>query len=107
MAVPVNTIGPSLAFYTRILGFTVVSRDAKTAHLKRGGAEIGLVENKDDPQQASCWFAVRDVEQLRAEFVSAGIEPGEIDLQEWDGRKHRVFFAKEPYGVCFCFSQAL
>ena len=106
MALPVNTIGPALAFYTRMLGFTVVSRDAGSARLRRGGAEIGIAENGADPQQASCWFSVRDLDAVRTELAAAGIEPGVVDIQEWDGRQHRVFFAKEPFGVCFCFSQA-
>jgi hypothetical protein len=33
--------------------------------------------------------------------------PGIIDEQEYDGKPCRVFFAKEPYGVCCCFTQSL
>ena len=37
----------------------------------------------------------------------SGIAPGIIDEQEYDGKPYRVFFAKDPYGVCFCFTQPL
>ena len=40
-----------------------------------------------------------------AEYDAKGIGPGIIDEQEYDGKPYRVFFAKEPYGVCFCFNR--
>ena len=69
--------------------------------------EIGLAVNGRDPEQASCWFSVGDVEALWQEYHAKGIAPGIIDEQEYDGKPYRVFFAKEPYGVCFCFTQPL
>ena len=30
---------------------------------------------------------------------------GIIDVQEYDGKPFRIFFARDPYGVCFCFTQ--
>jgi hypothetical protein len=68
---------------------------------------IGLAVNGQDPEQASCYFAVTDVAALRAEFASKGIAPTEVQRDEHDGRPLLVFFAKEPYGVCFCFGQSV
>ena len=68
---------------------------------------IGLAVNGRDPEQASCWFSVGDVDALGQEYEARGIGPGIIDGQEYDGRPYRVFFAREPYGVCFCFTQPL
>ena len=48
---------------------------------------------------------VGDVEQLREELAARGIEPSPVRLDEHGGKQYRVFFAKEPYGVCFCFGQ--
>jgi hypothetical protein len=42
-----------------------------------------------------------------SEFDSKCIAPGIIDEQEYDGKPFRVFFAKDPYGVCFCFTPPL
>jgi hypothetical protein len=67
--------------------------------------EIGLAVNGRDPEQASCWFSVGDVDSLWKEYEAKGIGPGIIDEQRYDGKPYRVFFAKEPYGVCFCFTQ--
>ena len=60
-----------------------------------------------DPEQASRWFSVGDVDALWREFDSKLASPGIIDEQEYDGKRFRVFFAKEPYGVCFCFTHPL
>jgi hypothetical protein len=44
------------------------------------------------------------VDALWAEYEAKGIGPGIIDEQEYDGKPIRVFFAKDYYGVCFCFT---
>jgi hypothetical protein len=106
-ALPVLELGPAIGYYTQCLGFTLVSKDQSTARLRRDEVEIGLAVNGQDPSQASCWFSIGDVDALRREYESKGIGPGIIDEQEFDGKPYRVFFAKEPYGVCFCFTHPL
>ena len=106
-ALPVKEVGPAVGYYTQCLGFSLISKDATSAKLKRDDVYIGLSVNGRDPEQASCWFSVSDVESLRREFDGKGIAPGIIDEQEYDGKRYRVFFAKEPFGVCFCFTQPL
>lgn len=102
---PVKHLGPAIGYYTQVLGFSVVSREEKKAALRRGEAQIGLAENSQDPEQASCYFAVSDVEGLRRELEVKGIEPTAIRVDEHEGKQYRVCFAREPYGVCFCFGQ--
>jgi lactoylglutathione lyase len=104
-AIPVKEIGPSVGYYTQCLGFSLVSKDKATAKLRRDDVQIGLAVNGQDPEQASCWFSVDDVDTLWRELDDKGIEPGVIDEQQYDGKPYRVFFAKDPYGVCFCFTQ--
>jgi hypothetical protein len=106
-ALPVKEIGPAVGYYTQCLGFTLVSQDRTTARLRRDDVEIGLAVNDQDPEQASCWFSVGDVDALWREYDARCIGPGIIDEQEHEGKPYRVFFAKEPYGVCFCFTQPL
>jgi hypothetical protein len=106
-ALPVKEIGPAIGYYTQCLGFSLVSKEPTTAVLKRDDVQIGLAVNGRDPEQASCWFSVGDVDALWQEYHGKGIGPGVIDEQEWDGERYRVFFAKEPYGVCFCFTHPL
>jgi lactoylglutathione lyase len=106
-ALPVKELGPAVGYYVQCLGFELLSKDKTAARLRRDGVEIGLAVNDRNPEQASCWFSVGDVQALWQEYHAKGIEPGIIDEQEYDGKPYRVFFAKEPYGVCFCFTQPL
>jgi hypothetical protein len=106
-ALPVKAMGPAIGYYTQCLGFSLVSKDRTTAVLRRDEVQIGLAMNGQDPEQASCWLSVGDVDALWQELDAKGIEPGIIDEQEYDGKPYRVFFAKVPYGVCFCFTQPL
>ena len=106
-ALPVKEIGPAVGYYTQCLGFTLVSKDGTTAKLRRDDVQIGLAVNAQDPEQASCWFSVGDVDTLWREYDARGIGPGIIAEQKHDGKPFRVFFAKEPYGVCFCFTHPL
>ena len=106
-ALPVREIGPAIGYYTRVLGFEVVSRGDDQAVLRRDSAEIGLATNGADPEQASCYFEVSDVEALREELAAAGIDPSPLRMDEYGGKRYQVFFAKEPYGVCFCFGKQL
>ena len=106
-AIPVREIGPEVGYYTQCLGFSLLSKDRTTARLRRDDVEIGLAVNGQDPEQASCWFSVGDVDALHREYEAKEIGPGIIDEQEYDGKPFRVFFAKDPYGVCFCFTHPL
>ncbi len=85
----------------------MVRKDAQVAILRRDAAELGLAVNGHDPEQASCFLAVTDVATLREALEGKGIEPSPIRRDTHDGRSSRIVFAKEPYGVCFCFGQAL
>ena len=102
-ALPVQELGPAIGYYTQVLGFSLVSKTKTSAVLRRNDAEIGLAANGEDPCQASCYFAVSNVDALRQELDAKGIEPSELREDTHDGKQYRVFFAKEPYGVCFCF----
>ena len=84
-AIPVREIGPAVGYYTQCLGFSLVSKDKTTARLKRDDVEIGLAVNGQDPEQASCWFSVGDVDALWGELDAKKAEPGVIDEQEYDG----------------------
>ena len=106
LALPVKEVGPAVGYYTHVLGFTLTERREKGATLKRDNAVIGLEQNGTDPEQASVYFSVSDVDALQQELFAKGIEPTKVAPSENGGKNYRVFFAKEPYGVCFCFGQA-
>jgi lactoylglutathione lyase len=104
-ALPSKEFGPAIGYYTQVLGFRLVERQEEKVILQRDNVQIGLAHNGNDPEQASCYFSVSDVEALYQELQEKGIEPSAVCLDEHEGKQYRIFFAKEPYGVCFCFGQ--
>jgi hypothetical protein len=104
-ALPTKDIGPAIGYYRRVLGFSLVSKAKESAILQRDHVTIGLAKNGADPEQASCYFAVKGLDDLYEELYGCGIEPSPIRVTEHEGKPQRIFFAKEPYGVCFCFGE--
>ena len=107
LALPVKEIGPAVAFYQQVFGFQATERGEKKASLVRDQATIGLAVNGKDPEQASCYFEVEDLEALREELIETGSSPTAFRIDNYGGSQYRVFFDKEPYGVCFCFGTKL
>jgi hypothetical protein len=105
-ALPVKDLGPAIAFYESVLGFSAVNCDASTAVLTRDEVRIGLVGRGDhEPGQAcSLAFEVDDLEALHRELQARGGDPGEFGIDEWGGKQHHTFFLREQQnGYCYCF----
>jgi catechol 2,3-dioxygenase-like lactoylglutathione lyase family enzyme len=108
MALPVREIGPAVEFYRRVLAFEVVSAADNTAVLQRESARIGLLRKPDHKPEEAGSFAlgVTDIEAHHRELDGRGLDLGGLGIQEWDGRKYRVFFLRESRdGYCYCFTQ--
>ncbi|HEY7309174.1 MAG TPA: VOC family protein [Gemmataceae bacterium] len=105
---PVRALEPHVAFYTGVLGFTLAGRDEQSAALKRDGVLLELVVTPGHAPAASgwCYCDVSDVEALHQEFLDGGATPEAIELQEYGGKRFRLFFLKEDYdNYCFCFGE--
>lgn len=105
---PVPDLESALPFYERALGFTVRSRAASphpSAVIARDGMEMVLAENGGDPEQASCYIAVSDVDLAYRELWDRGVNPSDLRLDDHGGKKYRVFFVRAPDGLCFCLGQ--
>jgi catechol 2,3-dioxygenase-like lactoylglutathione lyase family enzyme len=105
-ALPVKELGPAVAFYEAILGFTTVRRDALTAVLRRDDAQIGLIVKIDHlPGEAgSLAFAVDNLDALHCELTERGGQPSQFGIDDWGGKKSRTFFLRETEnGYCYCF----
>lgn len=105
---PVADVASAAPFYEQSLGFTLVERSdegRKTVRLRRNAVEIVLAENGGDPEQASCYFAVSDVDQAFADLHNKNVDTTPIQVQEHNGTRYRVFFVRAPDGLCFCLGQ--
>lgn len=101
---PVVSLERAVGFYHR-LGFEVEARSQEpvpSATIRRGGVTLRLAENGGDPEQASCYLAVSDVDQAWQDLKERGSEPGPISGSEHDGKQYRVFFLRDPEGLCYC-----
>lgn len=96
-AVPVKDIGTAIRFYTEALGFSLVTKEARSAVVRRDDVQIGLIAKTDhDPKQAgSFYFDVAEVETLRREYEGKGSKPGATEVQEYEGKSYRLFFLSE------------
>jgi catechol 2,3-dioxygenase-like lactoylglutathione lyase family enzyme len=107
-ALPVKAIVQAVEFYRSVLGFSVVASDEETAALQRDDARIGLVRKPDHkPGEAGSFaIAVADLDAMHRELDGRGLDLGGIRIDEWDGKRYRVFFLREAEnGYCYCFSQ--
>jgi len=107
MALPVKDVGAAVAYYVNVLGFRCVSSSVSLATLRRDSAEIGLSVSGADPDQASVYFSVSDIEALHRELTAKSASPSALREDIHGGQRYRVCFAREPYGVCFCFGQKI
>ena len=108
IALPVREIGPAVEFYRTVIGFDVVSSDEDAAVLQRDSAMIGLARKPDHkPDEAGSFaFGVTDIDAHHRELDGRGLDLGAVRVDEWGGRKYRVFFLREAEnGYCFCFSE--
>ncbi len=109
---PVADVEKAVAFYTAKMGFELrrssASAEPASAILGRDQVELGLAVNGQDPEQASCYIEVSDVDQVYEEYRSQGVQVSpEINESEHAGRKYRVFFVRDPDGICYCIGTAM
>src|SRR5262245_45082406 len=109
-ALPVKEIDPALEFYKTVLRFSVVANDESTATLQRDDVRIGLIRKADHKSEeaGSCAIAVADLDAMLAELNGRGLDLSGIRIDEWSGKKYRVFFLREAEnGYCYCFNQKI
>jgi catechol 2,3-dioxygenase-like lactoylglutathione lyase family enzyme len=108
-ALPVKELGPAVAFYESVMGFTTLEREPTQAVLRRDDAQIGLVAKDDhQPSEAgSLAFAVDDLDTVHRELSERRGKPGEFGRSARGGKQYRTFFMREDEnGYCYCFYHA-
>jgi lactoylglutathione lyase len=101
---PVVNLAQSIEYYEG-LGFQTKTQ-SDTPHpsavITRDDVEIGLTVNGCDPEQASCYIAVDNVELARQELLEQQADVTELRLDRQGGNTYRVFFLRDKEGLCFC-----
>ena len=105
---PVRDVEQALAYYEQQLGFICLSRQAtphQEALLQRDQVTMGLAENGGNPEDASCYLSVSNVDALHQALQNQQLDVSALRLDSDEGRNNRVFFLRAPDGLCFCFGQ--
>lgn len=106
MDLPVADVHRAIAFYQDKLGFAVRSLDGGAATLTRDAVTLRLAQNGGDPEQASCYLSVRDVDAVQREWQDRGAGASEnVTEMQHDGRTYRVIWLRDPDGLCYCVGQ--
>ena len=103
---PVADVHQAIAYYQDKLGFQVKSLEGGAATLTRDDVTLRLAQNGGDPEQASCYIGVRDVETVHREFLSRGVGVSDtVSELEHEGTTYRVIWLRDPDGLCYCIGQ--
>lgn len=109
-AMPAPDPETASGWYVEKLGFEIVAQAEapyRSVTLARDQVRLTLAETGEDPGNASCYIAVSDVEAAYGEAEAVGIAPSPMRVDDHGNARYRVFFIKDPAGLCYCVGQKL
>ena len=110
LALPVSDLDVASDWYCKHFGMKEIER-RKEPHpaviLERDGIQIGFAINGGDATQAGAAIRVDDIDGIKAELESNGIEIGDSRIDEREGKKFNVFFVVAPDGLCYYFHEPI
>ncbi|EKK03900.1 glyoxylase I family protein [Rhodopirellula baltica SH28] len=110
LALPVADLDAASDWYCEHFGMTEVERVTTpnpAVILERDGVRIGFAINGGDPAQEGAAIRVSDINGIRRELESNGIDVASIRVDERDGEKFNVFFVVAPDGLCYYFNEPI
>lgn len=110
LALPVTDLDAAGEWYTKAFGMHQVER-RDTPHpaviLERDGTRLGFSVNGGDPTQDGAAILVSNIDGIKTELESKGVEIGNWRIDERDGERFQVFFVVAPDGLCYYFHQPI
>ena len=110
LALPVTDLDIAAEWYSRSFGMREVERRDQpipTVVLERDDTQIGFAINGGDASQDGAAILVSDIHRAKEELVANGLEIGNLQVDERDGRKFEAFFVVAPDGLCYYFHQLI
>ncbi|WP_286764086.1 MULTISPECIES: VOC family protein [Rhodopirellula] len=110
LALPVVDLNAASDWYCEHFGMTEVERVTTpnpAVILERDGVRIGFAINGGDPAQEGAAIRVSDINGIRRELESNGIDVASIRVDERDGEKFNLFFVVAPDGLCYYFNEPI
>jgi hypothetical protein len=78
-----------------------------TVILERDGTKIGFAITGRDASEDGAAILVSNIQGIREELESRGVQIGNWRVDERDGQKLQVFFVVAPDGLCYYFHESL
>ena len=104
LALPVSDINTASEWYSDHFDMVEVERKetpVPTVLLERDGVQVGFAVNGGDPRQEGAAILVDHIEEIRRMLEAKGVQVGDWQIDERDGKKLRVFFVVAPDGLCY------
>ena len=110
LGLPVTDLDATSAWYCTHFAMTEVERHdspVPTVILERDGTRLGFAINGGDASQDGAAIRVKQIQQIKEELESNGVEIGNWRVDEQDGQKLQVFFVVAPDGLCYYFHEPI
>ncbi|UJB68890.1 VOC family protein [Acaryochloris sp. 'Moss Beach'] len=110
LALPVVDLDTTADWYAQAFDMVEVERKAQpnpTVILERDDVQIGFAINGGDASQEGAAIRVANIQGIKAELESKGVEIGNWRVDERDGKRFQVFFVVAPDGLCYCFNEPI
>jgi len=106
LALPVADLDAAAQWYSNAFGLREVERrdqPHQAVILEREGVRIGFALTGGDASQDGAAIHVSDIHRAKDQVEAAGLNVGDMRIEQRDGRDRHVFFVVAPDGLCFCF----
>ncbi len=108
LALPVLDLDVASKWYSEHFGMVEKERltdPYPTVILERDGTRLGFAINGGDASQDGAAVLVSNIERMKEELESRGVEVGNWRIDERDGEKLQVFFVVAPDELCYYFHE--
>jgi catechol 2,3-dioxygenase-like lactoylglutathione lyase family enzyme len=110
LALPVKDLDVAAKWYSKHFGMAEVERQVDPVPaviLERDGTRIGFAINGGDASQDGAAILVSNIQGIKEELSSRGVEIGMWRVDERDGQRFQVFFVVAPDGLCYYFHEPI
>lgn len=108
LALPVTDLDTASEWYSEHFGMAEIERrdsPVPTVILERDGIRIGFAINGRNPAEDGAAILVSNIQGMKEEIESRGVQIGNWRVDERDGQKLQVFFVVAPDGLCYYFHE--
>ena len=110
LTLPVADLDAAATWYSAHFGMTEVERrhlPLPQAILERDGVRMGFAVNGGDASQDGAAILVSNIQGMKEELESRGVQIGNWRIDKREGRSLQVFFVVAPDGLCFYFHEPI